>query len=115
MILEPDAPTGFREMFAADASKLGVVPDEIRELSALVHQVAAPQSLHLCFESRHAEQLAQDDSGIVEAQGLIEVRSDEKVLCFRALLDNHDLHDISALPKGQRWRNVRLRHKFATF
>ena len=70
----------FLEVLAPDAAELGVVANQIRELAALVDHVAARETVDLFLESRCADQLAQHGSRIVEAERLIEVRRDEKVL-----------------------------------
>ena len=77
---QPHATSRLLEVLAPDAAELRVVANQIRELASLVDHVAARQPVDLFLESRRANQLAQDGSRIVEAERLIEVRRDEKVL-----------------------------------
>ena len=41
-------------MFAPDAAVLGIVADQVGELAALLHEVAAREARHLVFEAVHA-------------------------------------------------------------
>jgi hypothetical protein len=66
-------------MLAAHAPELGIVAKEVRELGALLHQVDVRETGHLLSEVRHADQLAEDEPGVVEAQRLIEIAGDEVV------------------------------------
>ena len=50
-----------------------------QKVAALLHQVAASQSVDLLLESRRADEFAQHEPGVVETQGLIEIRCHEKV------------------------------------
>ena len=76
---QPDPPPGLDQVLAPDAAELGVVTDQVGQLAALLHQVAARQALDLLVEVGDAKQLAQHDAGVVEAQGLVEVGGDEEV------------------------------------
>ena len=76
---EPDPPASLFQVLAAHAAELGVVPQQVRELAPLLHQVAASQSVDLLLESRRADEFAQHEPGVVETQGLIEIRCHEKV------------------------------------
>ena len=77
---QPDAPARLRQVLAADAPERRVVANQVRELPALVDQVARGEAVDLALEIRHAEEVAQDLAGVVEAEGLIEVGRDEEVL-----------------------------------
>src|SRR4029078_13400927 len=66
-------------MLAPHAAVLGIVADEIGELAALLHQVAVRESLDLLLEATHAEQFAQFEAGIVEAQRLVEIRREQEM------------------------------------
>src|SRR2546421_7754094 len=66
-------------MLTAYAPKLGIVAKEIRELGALLDQVNVRKTGDLLAEVRHTDQLAENESGIVEAQRLAEVAGDEVV------------------------------------
>ena len=77
---QPDAPAGFDEVLAAHAPELRIVANQVRQLAALLHEVARRQPLDLLLEIRDPEQLAEDLARIVEAERLVEVRCEEKVL-----------------------------------
>ena len=62
VVLQPDAAAGLDQVLAPDAAKLRIVPDQIRELSALMDEIAAPPVPRPSLELRDAEQLAQDDA-----------------------------------------------------
>jgi hypothetical protein len=66
-------------MLAANTPKLRIVADEISELAALLHQVAARETRDALLESADTHELAQHDAGILEAQRLIEIRGDQVV------------------------------------
>ena len=76
------APARFRGVLAADTPERRIVANQIRELPALLDQVARRQPVNLALEIRYAEQVAQDLPGIVEAEGLIEVDATRKCLMF---------------------------------
>ena len=80
----PPPPAGLSarlfEMLAPHPAELRVVPQEVRELAALLNQVAPGEPRDLLVEVRGADELAQDDARVVEAQGLVEVRRDEIML-----------------------------------
>src|SRR5579863_8898921 len=66
-------------MLPPHAAKVRIVTDEISELPALLHQVAAGETLDLLLKAAHAKQFAQYVTGVVEAQRLIEVRRQQVV------------------------------------
>src|SRR5437764_15004340 len=55
------------------ASVLRIVQQQMGELGPLLHQMNPGQSRDTLLESGEAEQVAQDDPRIVEAEGLVEV------------------------------------------
>ena len=77
---EPDPPARLFQVLAPHAAELRVMPQQVRELPSLLHQVGSGESLDLLLESRRADEFAQHKPGIVETQGLIEIRRHEKVL-----------------------------------
>ena len=79
MVFQADTAAGLDQVLAPDAAKLGVVPDQIGELAALVDEIAAPQSVDFGVERGHAEPLGEHNARIVEAQCLVEVRRHEKM------------------------------------
>ena len=78
--LQPDATADLHEVLAPHAAVLGIVQQQIRQLAALLHQVEARQTGDLLDEARRPEQLAQDDTRIVEAQRLIEIAREQELL-----------------------------------
>ena len=56
------------------------MPNQVRELPALMDKVAPPQPVHLLFETGDAEQVREDGAGVVEAQGLVEIRRQQVML-----------------------------------
>ena len=71
---QPDAAARLDQVLAAHAAELRVVPDQVGQLAALLDEVAGREARDLLFEARHAEQLAQHDARIVEAERLVEIR-----------------------------------------
>src|SRR6202042_3822660 len=78
--LEAHATAGLDQMLAPYAAKVRVMTDEIGELPALLHEIAACQSLLFLLETAHAEQLAQHVPRVVEAQRLIKIRCQQEML-----------------------------------
>ena len=77
---QPHATARLFEVLAPHAAKLRIVPNEVRQLAALLHEVAARKPVDLLLEPRRADQLAQHGARVVEAEGLVEIRRDQK--CF---------------------------------
>ena len=73
VVPQPYAPPGFLEMLTPHTAKLGIVPNEVRKLSTLLHQIAAREPFDFVVKMRRADQLAQDETRIIETQRLIEV------------------------------------------
>jgi len=66
-------------MLAAYATKVRIVTKEIRELGALLHQVDVREAADLLAKVWRANEFAEDNAGVIEAQGLVEVAGDEIV------------------------------------
>jgi hypothetical protein len=64
-------------MLAAHAPELGIVAKEVGELGALLNQVDVREAGDLLSEVRYADQLTEDEPGVVEAQRLVEIAGDE--------------------------------------
>jgi len=79
VVLQPNFLPRRHEVVPPHGAKSRIVPKQIGQFRSLLHQVARREPLDLALEIRDAQQIAQDLSGIVEAEGLIEVRGDEKV------------------------------------
>jgi len=76
---QPHTATGLLEMLLSNAAELRIVPNQIRELSTLLHEVRPREAIHFLLEVRRTYQLTQHDTRVVEAQGLIEIRRHEKM------------------------------------
>ena len=79
VVFQTDAAAGLDQVFAPDAAKLRIVPDQIGELSALVDEITAPQSFDFGVETQVRQAVREHDAGVVEAESLIEVRCHQKV------------------------------------
>ena len=79
VVAQPDPPAGLHQMLAAHAAEFRVVTNQVGQLAPLLHQVAAGQAIDLLLEPRRAQNLAEDETGIVETERLIEVRRHEKM------------------------------------
>ena len=79
-LAQADAAPRLDQVLLAHAAELGVVADEVGQLPALVHEVARGQALDLRLEIGGADQLAEDQPRIVEAEGLVEIRRQQEVL-----------------------------------
>src|SRR5882724_4230965 len=71
--LEADLLSNFDQMLFADTTILRVVQQQVGKLSALLNKMHARQTIDFPSEIRSADQLAEDQSRIVEAEGLIKV------------------------------------------
>ena len=58
---------------ASDAAILGIVQQQIRQLSALLYEIDPRQAGDLLLEPTRPQKLAQHEPGVVEAQRLIEI------------------------------------------
>ena len=76
---EPDPPPRFHQVLTPDPTELGIVANQIGQLAPLLDEVAAGQAVDLLLEPVGPEQLAEDETGIVEAERLIEIRRHEKM------------------------------------
>ena len=83
------AAAGLLEVLAPDAPEFRVVTNQVRQLAALLDQVAPCQSVDLFLETGGADQLAQDRSRVVEAKRLVEVRRDQKMRRRSGCLQHH--------------------------
>src|SRR5439155_8582108 len=77
VVLEMHPLARLDQMLAAHAPELRIVAKQVRELGALLDEVDAGESRDLLPEARGTDQLAQNDSRVVEAQGLVEIASHE--------------------------------------
>src|SRR5215467_13753377 len=72
--LEPHTPPRLEQVLKSHPAELGIVSDEVRQLSTLLDEVGARQSGDALLVALHPEQLAQHEPRVVEAEGLIEIR-----------------------------------------
>ena len=57
VVLQSHAASGFGQVLGSNASELGIVADEVRQLAALLDEVAAGEAGHLLLKARGADQL----------------------------------------------------------
>ena len=89
MVLQADAPSHFDQVLLAHLAELGIVEQQVGELGALLHEAGARQSGDFALEALGPDEAAQDDSGVVEAERLIEVAGDEITAGKSAGSDGH--------------------------
>ena len=65
VVAQADAPAGLLEMLATHPAELGVVADQVGQFAPLLHQVRARQPVDFVLERRGADQLTQDQAGVV--------------------------------------------------
>src|SRR5579871_4928343 len=75
--LETYTPPRCDEMLPPYTAKIWVVPDQVRKLAPLLHEIAAREPLHLLLEGLHSEELGKRVPRIAETQRLIEVASEQ--------------------------------------
>src|SRR5262249_7199764 len=80
---ETDAAPRLFEVLTTDASKLRIVANQVRELSALLHEVAARATLDFLLKAGCADQLAEHEPRVAEAPGLIEIGREQEMLAWR--------------------------------
>ena len=73
VVLQANTFPGVHEVLAAHAAKIRVVQDEVAELRALLDEVHLRETLHLVVEAVKADELAKNDSRVVEAERLVEI------------------------------------------
>src|SRR6476661_2283291 len=78
--LESNASSDVDQIIAAHAAKLRIVTEQIGELGSRLHEVQTRKSGNLLGEPGNAERFAQQVAGVIEAQRLIEIAHEQKVL-----------------------------------
>jgi hypothetical protein len=73
VMLQSDLLASFNEVLAADLSEVRVMKNEIAEFRALLDEVHLGKTFHLVVEAVEADELAQNDSRVVEAKRLVEI------------------------------------------
>ncbi len=72
--LQPDVTADFTQMLAADAAEFGIVEGQkTGHFPALLYQVDVGEAVDAVYEAIYADQFAQDETGVVKTQGLIEI------------------------------------------
>src|SRR5207247_619928 len=80
ILAEADPASRFNQVLAPNHAEFRVVTDQVRQLSALLNEIARAEPVDFLAKVRDANQIAQDLSRIVEAERLIEIGCEEKVL-----------------------------------
>src|SRR5690606_2913979 len=102
--LQPDALARRDEMLATNAAKLGIVPNQVSELRPLLHEIRPREPFDLLLEVAHAQQIRQHSTGVIEAQRLIEIRSEQVMCLMRARF--HLCSPLSTPPCHDRHRHT---------
>ncbi len=79
VVPQPHQPARLDQVLTPDAAELRVVPNQVRQLATLLHEIAPGQPLDLLLEIPGPEDFAEDQAGVVEAERLIEIRRDQKM------------------------------------
>src|SRR5262249_9419465 len=95
VVLQPDALADLVEVLPADLPVFGVVQQQVGQLSALLHEVDPCQAGDLLLEARGAQQLAEHDPRVVEAQRLVEVAGEQVLASVVGLFHRPSLPSIS--------------------
>src|SRR5262245_63897041 len=82
VLFEPDSLAGLDQMLFTNAAEFGIVQQQISELASLLYQIDPRHSGDTLFKARYAKQVAQNESGIVETQSLIEIAGKQIMLHF---------------------------------
>ena len=61
IVPEPHAPAGLLEVFPPNAPELGIVANQVRELAALLDEVAAREASTFCWKPRGADELTEHE------------------------------------------------------
>ena len=93
--LQAYPPAGLDQVLTAHAAKIRVVPDEVGELAALLHEIAGREALHALLVIGDPDEFGQHETGVVETQRLIEIRREQIALRFR---DRHDQYLLVLCP-----------------
>ena len=76
---QANAAPGLDQMLPPHAAELGVVANQVGELTTLLDQVASSQPVDLPLKIGRANQLTEHHARIVETQRLVEIRRDEEM------------------------------------
>src|SRR5713226_3884967 len=83
-MLQADALTGFDKMLATHFAEVRIMQNEIAEFRALLDEVHLRKAFHLVIEAVKADQFAENDSRVVEAERLVKIAGQQKL--FRHVL-----------------------------
>src|SRR4029077_5798779 len=73
VMLQADALAGLDKVLAPDLAEVRVMENQIAEFRALLDEVHLGKAFHLVMKSVEADQLAKNDSRVVEAKRLVKV------------------------------------------
>lgn len=76
-VFEPDTPPSLGKVFSAKAAKFRIVPNQISQLASLLNQIGSAKPRNALLKSGYSEQFAQHQAGILEAQRLIKIGSQQ--------------------------------------
>src|ERR1700730_12400736 len=85
IVLEADPLAGLNQMRATYMTELGVVQNQVAELSALLHKVHVGKAHDLVMETMKTDELAQNHAGVIKAKGLVEITR-QKILFLHVLV-----------------------------
>src|SRR5688572_3086705 len=66
ILLQSHLPPGLDQVFATDAPEFGIVTKEVRELGALLHEVALGKAGDFLLKVRYADQAAENEPRVIE-------------------------------------------------
>src|SRR5580700_2601148 len=83
--LEPHPLARFVQMLLAHLAEFRIVQQQVRQFASLLHEVQFRHSrnLALVLARRNSQQLAENKSGVIKAQRLVEVAGEDKSLFLR--------------------------------
>ncbi len=79
VVLQADALAGFNKVLAPDLAEVRVMENQVAELRALLDEIHLGKTFHLVMKSVEADQLAKNDSRVVEAERLVKVTGQKKL------------------------------------
>src|SRR5580765_5263119 len=85
VVLETDEFAGFEQMFTANPAKFRIVQNQIRKFRALLHEINLSKPFDFVMEAVDADEFSENDSGIVETEGLVKIAG-QKILLHHGLL-----------------------------
>jgi hypothetical protein len=87
VLLQPHPLAGCPEVLPAHVPEIQIVDQQVGQLSALLHQVSVREPGHPLMDFWNFHHLAENQSRVFEAKGLIEVAQKQELSRARPLLD----------------------------